>query len=142
LAALDVAGPTAPEERLKLADAWLELVRSRPELGATELSRRAGHWYRQARDGELSAINKERVDKQLKLVAEQLPPSRPIHVGSELHRLVGHKVAVTCVTYLFDGAHLLSASDDGSIRLWDTTTGTEEKTYRTPRDTTVAGLAM
>jgi WD40 repeat protein len=61
----------------------------------------------------------------------QPPVARPIILwdattGRELHRLVGHDNRAVTALALSPGNRLLaSAAEDGTVRLWDTTTGKE-----------------
>jgi WD40 repeat protein len=52
------------------------------------------------------------------------PIPTPAGLRIDLVPQLGHSDAVTCVTFSVDGARLLSGSKDGSICLWDATTGT------------------
>src|SRR5262249_5553223 len=45
------------------------------------------------------------------------------NTGDELAALAGHRQTVCSVAYAPDGRTLLSASKDGSVRLWDAATG-------------------
>jgi WD40 repeat protein len=47
--------------------------------------------------------------------------------GQELRRLEGHKAPVHCAVFSPDGRRVVSGSDDGTLRLWDTETGRELK---------------
>ncbi|HEU0087134.1 MAG TPA: pentapeptide repeat-containing protein, partial [Pseudonocardiaceae bacterium] len=58
------------------------------------------------------------------LVAPLPEPARqPLSKSAELRPLTGHTGAVLSVAYSPDGTHLLSGSDDGSVRVWDAATG-------------------
>jgi WD40 repeat protein len=45
-----------------------------------------------------------------------------------LHTLAGHTEQVTSVALLPDGCRAISGSDDGTVRVWNTTTGVVERT--------------
>ena len=46
-----------------------------------------------------------------------------------MHVLEGHSDYVRCCAYSHDGKLLASASDDGSVRIWDTTTGRAQHVF-------------
>jgi len=50
--------------------------------------------------------------------------------GKELRTFKGHTGGVTCVTFAPDGRRILSASDDGTMRIWDAQTGGELQRLR------------
>jgi WD40 repeat protein/DNA-binding SARP family transcriptional activator len=50
--------------------------------------------------------------------------------GGDRVVLKGHEGAILAVAFDGDGTHLASASDDGTVRLWDTATGKLERTLR------------
>ena len=54
-----------------------------------------------------------------------------IETRSLVRTLEGHQASLRAVRFLVGGARILSASDDGTARLWDTATGAELKRYRT-----------
>jgi WD40 repeat protein len=65
------------------------------------------------------------------------PPSSEVHLwnaatGQRVHSCQGHTEAVTGVAFSRDGRRLVTASYDGTIRLWDTATGLE--TFRFEHD--------
>jgi hypothetical protein len=48
---------------------------------------------------------------------------------ADLFTLVGHRDAVGTVTFSPDGKRLATGSDDGTVKLWDATTGREAATF-------------
>ncbi|MCY4147297.1 MAG: protein kinase [Chloroflexi bacterium] len=54
--------------------------------------------------------------------------------GQQVVALQGHANTVDSVRFLSDGKQLLSASWDGTIRLWDLETGRETRLYRIPHE--------
>jgi serine/threonine protein kinase len=55
-------------------------------------------------------------------------------------RLLGHKGRVNAVQFLPDGKRLLSAGEDGSVRVWDWSAGKETSVLQQPKE--VHGLAL
>ena len=47
----------------------------------------------------------------------------PVHWPAQVHALHGHTNSVRSVAYLPNGAHIVSGSEDMTIRVWDETTG-------------------
>ena len=47
-----------------------------------------------------------------------------------MHVLRGHSDYIRSCAYSYDGRFLASASDDGSVRIWDTTTGKAQHAFR------------
>ena len=47
--------------------------------------------------------------------------------GEELKSLAGHTNSVWSVAFSPDGSHIVSGSDDKTIRVWDATSGEELK---------------
>jgi WD40 repeat protein len=60
--------------------------------------------------------------------------------GSEMHRMTGHRAAVTEAAFIQDGSAVVSASEDRSIRVWDVNTGTEIASFFA--DSPVASCAV
>jgi WD40 repeat protein len=52
------------------------------------------------------------------------------NTGAEPQRLAGHTADITALAFTRDGARLLSASEDGTIKVWDTAAGQEMLTLR------------
>jgi WD40 repeat protein len=60
--------------------------------------------------------------------------------GEEVMTLAGHRDAVNCCAYSWDGQHIISGSGDDTIRLWDAQTGRELSCFLVGRP--VAKLAV
>jgi WD40 repeat protein len=58
--------------------------------------------------------------------------------GAELTTLTGHTDTVCATSFSPDGAHILSASYDGTLKLWDATTGTLITTFAGHRNLVTA----
>ncbi|KAG9310836.1 hypothetical protein JVU11DRAFT_8689 [Chiua virens] len=52
-----------------------------------------------------------------------VPLGRPVNWPAEIHVLQGHTDNVLCVAYAPDGSHIVSGSQDYTIRIWDPITG-------------------
>jgi tricorn protease-like protein len=65
------------------------------------------------------------------LVPPALVPFRPTFTppGAELRRFEGHEGAISSVTMLADGRHVLSGSHDRTLRLWDLDTGAQLRRF-------------
>jgi WD40 repeat protein len=56
--------------------------------------------------------------------------SPPPKVGTTLYTYTGHQAQVNAVTWSPDGMRIASASNDGTVRVWDSTTGNNPFVYR------------
>jgi hypothetical protein len=127
LASLDLAGPQEAARQLELADGWRDQAQKRSGLAQVHLLLRAAHWYQQAAQ-QLPAPERARAEEQLKAIAARLPAGyRLTGLYAAVRRLEGHRGSVTCVLFARDGQRLLTASGDGTIRLWDAASGQERK---------------
>ncbi len=62
--------------------------------------------------------------------------------GKLVRKFEGHTFGITKVLFKPDGKELLSASTDGTLRLWDVTSGREIRTYSVGGGAEVRGMAL
>ncbi len=79
-------------------------------------------------DGEILAVAHDQADDFAISVIK-------VSTGKELFRLRGHSNRVFTLKFSADGLRLASGARDGTLRLWDTTTGAEKGVYRHPAPT-------
>lgn len=132
LAGQDLAKPKEAKDQLVLADAWWDLAGKENEPAKLHLQRRAMHWYEQAA-GNLSGLNRTKALKRIDVIAARLSGSlvdAPIGPVGELKKFDGHQDTVRGVALSTDGRWGVSGSVDQTVRIWDLTSGKEERTLR------------
>ncbi len=130
------APPASAEQRMKLADGWYRLGQSETaeaweNNGALVCAR---HWSLLA-SPDLQGADKARADD---LAAELAQSTRPIgkpnfgavlpwlgDAPGQVHRLIGHTGDVPGLSLSASGKLLASCGYDGTVRLWDLSTGKE-----------------
>ena len=133
LALRDVGAPKDSKQQLALADAWWEFAAGEKEPAQLHLQRRAMYWYEQAVGG-LMGLNRTKALKRIEVVSARLSgtsigdgPSGPV---GELKKLEGHTDEIKGVALSSDGRYAVSGGVDQTVRVWDLTTGKEEKLLR------------
>ena len=64
-----------------------------------------------------------------------------VETGRETKAFTGHRRPITCLAFNRGGTRLASASDDGTVKLWDPVSGGEMQTLRGHADV-VASVAF
>ncbi len=133
LARRDLAKPQAAKDQLALADGWWDLAAKEKDPAQLALQRRAAHWYEQAIGG-LAGLNRTKAAKRIELVSARAAGVTPTEITSgpvgELKKLEGHAEEVKSVAFSLDGRWAVSGSVDQTARIWDLTTGKEDKILR------------
>ncbi|MEQ8786222.1 MAG: hypothetical protein RIC55_07980 [Pirellulaceae bacterium] len=131
LAQADIESPDTPAGMLEVGDAWYDFSRAEKENEGFGV--RAAHWYEQCLE-MTTGLTRAKIEKRIDELrpASTLPPlpgeSPALDVamiGPEGKRFEGHEDAVVSVEFSNRGGWLLSASADGTARLWDVATGRE-----------------
>jgi WD40 repeat protein/serine/threonine protein kinase len=128
LAKRDLARPLGAAEQVELGDAWWDLAQEQSAWAKNVLQWRAAFWYKQAVVG-LSGLTQDRIEKRIKEVGSQAPAIKLPEIVGEMRRLMGHAGPVAAVAMSSDGRLAVSASADGSVRLWDVDAGKEVRQY-------------
>lgn len=133
LARQDLAKPQAAKEQLALGDGWWELAAKEKDPIQLALQRRAQHWYEQAIAG-LAGLNRTKAAKRIELVSARAAgtsisevPAGPV---GELKKFEGHTDEVKSVAFSPDGRWAVSGGRDQTARIWELTTGKEDKIIR------------
>jgi WD40 repeat protein/serine/threonine protein kinase len=141
LAEADAARPTEAADQVKVGDAWWDLAVKKPELGSTQLRRRAASWYRQALPG-LAGLTHDRIADRIKEVRGRAPDVGAAETARALRVFEGHTGKVIGVAFLPEGDRIVSGSQDLTVRVWDVQTGKEGKTRFVRKRGEIAGLAV
>jgi hypothetical protein len=129
LAALDLVDPKQPAQLMRLGQGFLDEAQNLKGPMQINVLLRSYYWYQQAlADGGTPSKTRAQVEKQMREIMQRVPAEwRVGEIAVELKRSEGHLGAVYSADFSPDGRKAISASADGTLRLWDTKTGKELK---------------
>lgn len=117
--------PSAPAY-LKVGDNWLMYAKSLPDNMRPQALLRSYQWYLKALAVPDDAVSAADIEKRLQAANELLPLALQVgEIAAEHKKCEGHFAPVYGGAFAPDGKKAVSASADGSLRLWDTRTGKE-----------------
>ena len=122
----DLRGADSADEQAAIGDAWWDLAETKQGQERDTLRLRAGFWYRQA-FGKLEGLSRLKVEQRISQLGGEMPKPKanePVPVG-EVHCLEGQNHGV----FSPDGRRILTSSRDNALRLWDTATGREIRSF-------------
>jgi hypothetical protein len=129
LAEQDLAPSEDPKEQAKLADAWAKLAEAEKGNARAQLLTRAYFWYQQALPG-LSGLSKNRVEKRVAALIEELPPElRGGDVLGEVRRFSNPFGPLYTVALSPDARLAATGGNDGTVRLWEVSSGKELRKF-------------
>jgi serine/threonine protein kinase len=121
LANEDQANPTVAQAQVELGDGWWDLADAYKSGQKLALLKRAVYWYQQA-ETRLDGVTRERVEKRITIVQDQLTATKIAGAKTAVRRLDGHKGKINAVVFLADN-RVITASGDETVRIWDAKTG-------------------
>jgi WD40 repeat protein len=127
LADKELANPSEAAAQVELAGRWWDLARTESGNAKLLLQRRAYYWYQEA-VALLKGAAQSRAERRIEELV-QLPGFVPVESGRLILTFKGHDDRVTSVALSRNGKRALTGSADGSVRLWDTTTGQEIRRF-------------
>jgi WD40 repeat protein len=138
--ALKMAATEVPEEERKTARDLSRAIQAGSHQLKVEPERMASHVYNWLR---CSGWTAERLEAELS-PTERLPALRlrhPVRVGGSKRTFAGHGAWVNGCAVTPDGRRVVSASDDGTLKVWELETGQELATLE-GHESVVSGCAV
>lgn len=111
---------------LKVGDRWRLYAKTLPENMRPQALLRSYQWYLKALAIPDEAVSPADIEKRLQATNDLLPTELRVgEIVGEHKKCEGHFAPVYGGAFAPDGKKAVSASADGSLRLWDTKTGKE-----------------
>jgi hypothetical protein len=149
----DTASPAKAEDRLALADMWWSLHETKKHDDRGQIAARAGHWYQQALDAQLTSLARVKAEKRLEDIAKLATPggttAGPTGQKTETKALADLTLLGTSGLYSRTGAGLIRQASVGTRKftkaIWtqpDTSSGAAKVAYSLDGQfTTLTGTA-
>lgn len=133
LAKADLNDPKDTKDQLILADRYWETSNKEKDPAQLQLQRRAMHWYEKALSN-LAGLNRTKALKRIDIVSARLAgvpaTGGPVGPVGEIKKFDGHTQDVKNVAISHDNRYGASVGVDQTIRIWDLTSGKEDKAIR------------
>ena len=127
LAALEGTEPREADY-IRLAQGYFEQAQKLKDLQQTHVLLRSYYWYQQVLAAGMPGKGTDQVEQRMQDIMKRVPADYRVgEIAQELKRCDGHFGPVFSAAFSPDGRRAISASSDGSLRLWDTKTGKEIK---------------
>ncbi len=126
LALIEEKEGNEPKTSLDVGDNWSLVAQSLPEKMRPQALLHAYSWYLKALANPRDGIAPDDIERRLQATNDLLPPELRIgEITGEWKKCDGHLGPVYGGAFSPDGKKAVSASADGTLRLWDTKTGKE-----------------
>lgn len=127
-AQLELDNPKDALAQLKLGEEWHTLSLAYQQGPKTNILLRAYHWLQQA-EYRLKGKDRLTAEKLMDQILAAIPPElRMGEITSDARTFQGHQGPVFGVAFSPDGRKIATASQDGTVRIWDTKTGQTVRT--------------
>jgi hypothetical protein len=130
LATADADAQPSARAYLNVGDSWHLYAKSLPENMRPQALLRSYQWYLKALAIPEESVSPADIEKRLQATNELLPMELRVgEIVGEHKKCEGHFAPVYGGAFSPDGKKAVSASADGSLRLWDTKTGKEQRRF-------------